>query len=662
MAGYKIISASATADGGAAAAPAGNVTGLVITSGWHQDEEKPEVIVRYVKPSPVGTFAAVAVYFEPQDQSNLPEATADGTTLADGTKNAGGDWKPELGAKKKHVDGEPVRFEVDPELAGKTIRVYVTSINTEDVENPLVRANKSGATPSGTVTVALKGQGPQGEEFCSNPTNVAITQNIGVMEGGVRIRHIKTSWNGPKGGDGAYVEVIYKGSQGEEVINVAVGVGGRAENYFPDPKTVQTAKIRFRGFVDNFPGVEDDSVNSYVYLITPELDVLIGTSDGVLDLGEGIAATVAASMSVLNKVLGVSEFGITEDLVATFAISQEKLKNAQIIDAARIVDDAVTNSKIADLAVDTEQLAALAVETSKLNDLAATAAKIGDGAIITQKITDLQVSGPKIADQAVGTAKIELLAVTTALIADASIVTAKIAALAVTSAAIANAAVGTAKIENLAVTTALIANAAITNAKIAALAVASANIQDAAIATAKIADAAITTVKIANAAITNALIANLAVQTAHIADLAVTDGKIASLTVGKLTAGTITLASQNDVFLVVRATVFGQIYETYNTPSGFYLKLGTTPQGEMSHAGSGGLFNLRNAAGAQTISMTGSNGQINAEILYSSDYVRVAKLRAPNLIASGSPAGAATHKLPIYNDAGVQMGHIYVYP
>lgn len=451
MADNWIIEAGSTTvvGGGSGAASAGNVTAIMLSSRPSGDGKR-DIIAAYTKPDPVGTFAGVVVYVEEEDQSSAPPLVADGTMLADGTHGAGGEWKPKQVTRKKHVDGQPAVFTVDEPNASKTIRVYLNSYNTDDAENALVRATDASPTPNATITLMPMAYGPSGEEFSKNPTDCTVVDSFTVLEGGVLIRHIKSEWAGPVGGDGVYVEVFYE-SDGEKLSNGTIGTAGYAENWFPEPKTSQVARIQWRGFVDQFPGIDDDLVNSYAPGITPEASVSIGTTTGTVDLGEGIAASVAPSMAVLNKVLGVAPLGITNDLVAVFAISQGKLENAQIIDAARIVDDAVTNSKLGSLAVNT----------------------------------------PEIADFAVQAAKIAALAVTTAAIDNAAITNAKIGALSVATANIQDTAISTAKIANAAITTVKIQNAAITNALIANLAVATANIQDLAVTNGKIANLAV---------------------------------------------------------------------------------------------------------------------------------------------------------------------------
>ncbi|MGI6117844.1 MAG: phage baseplate protein [Bilifractor sp.] len=180
--------------------------------------------------------------------------------------------------------------------------------------------------------------------------------------------------------------------------------------------------------------------------------------------------------------------------------------NDKAINAAKIVDKAITNAKFGDSSVDARVVAAQAIGTAEIHDAAVTNAKIDalavdnaqiiDGAITEAKIDDLAVTSAKIADAAVGTAKIQDAAVGTAKIVDAAVATAKIKDLAVTNGKLANLAVDNAKIANGTIQTAKIKDGAITNAKIADATIQTAKIHDGAITNAKIHDASIESAKI----------------------------------------------------------------------------------------------------------------------------------------------------------------------
>jgi hypothetical protein len=418
--GSVVGSGSSTGSGGGTTtAPSDEVTVIDAGSEYYDWQDgngiRLALFGTIVPPSPLGTFESESVYWE-KDASNLPPAVADGGTLADGSENTGGDqWAPHTAFQaRKHTDG---KFRIDGlDPVPGDYRIYVNAVNSEGYENPLVRASQPGATPSVVITVpAVTASGGKGEEYCKNPVNCTATVTQ-AQEGGVWITHVVTTFDKDPTdvyGTGAYIEVPYRDELGNELVNVGVaqyGTGG--DNYFTTPTYIQTSRVRFRGFSDplNTPGVDDDNVNSYVYGITPEVDVVIGKTDGVMDLGEGIAAGVGASMSVLNKVLKVAPSGITEDLVATFAVSEQKLKDGAVATRA-IVDGNVTTQKYANLSVTNAVIANLAISTANIQDTAITTAKIANAAITNALIGNLAVSTAQIQDLAVTDAKIAALSV-----------------------------------------------------------------------------------------------------------------------------------------------------------------------------------------------------------------------------------------------------------
>lgn len=392
------------------AAPAGNVSGIVLSYLYPDDKDGfPDVVVDYA--AGTGTFAGVVIYDEPGgDQSNLTEARA-GTASANGDYGAGGEWKPREVARKMSTDSGRVTYSFGKGVPwAATIRVYVNAVNIDGAENMLVRASEPGATPSATITLQPIKLGGKGEEYCKNPGDFSCTVTSG-MEGGVHMTHVKSSFTGPIFGDGAYIEVPYTDANGVDQVNVALGIAaGGAENWFATPKTTQTVKVRARGYVAQLPGVDDDRVNSYEPGITPEFEITIGKVDGTIDVGESIAAGVATHMAVVNKVLGVAPLGITNDLVAVFAIAEANLAAA-----------AVATSKIASGAVDSTKIANAAVGNANIQNLAVSSANIQSGAITTVKVTNGAITNALIANLAVATANIQDLAITDAKIANLSV-------------------------------------------------------------------------------------------------------------------------------------------------------------------------------------------------------------------------------------------------
>lgn len=180
-----------------------------------------------------------------------------------------------------------------------------------------------------------------------------------------------------------------------------------------------------------------------------------------------------------------------------------------------------------------------AVNAQILADLAVEAAKLANGAVINSKLGSLSVSSDKLDNSAVTQMKI----------ADLSVTNGKIDNLAVTNAKIADATITGAKIGSATIDTANIKDAAITTAKIGLAQIDTANIKDASITSAKIGTGQITTALIANAAITETLIK----------DASITDAKIVSLSANKMTTGTLDASKVNVTNLVADNIVTGTI-------------------------------------------------------------------------------------------------------
>jgi hypothetical protein len=298
-------------------------------------------------------------------------------------------------------------------------------------------------------------------------------------------------------------------------------------------------------------------------------------------------------------------------------VSQDRIANMPVIDAARIVD--------------------LAVETAKLDNLATTTPKIGN----------FQVERAKIGALAVDTAQLE--------------------------------------------------NFAVKYGKINALAVDSAAIQNGQVTTIKIGDGAVDTLQVKAGAIKTALIGDLAVQTGNIGALQVTAAKIANMEVGKLLAGTLTVAVEftalqmqlnlNGATVKIRNDVAGEGSGTYGMTlkrNSDFLETRIVP-GEINlYSPSGGsrvsvrsysgygVVDVDDNTGTTAIEMTGGPGTFGGIYLYGdrniifsypgSGYLQINALRHNAILATGAPGGSPTAgKFPVYNPAGGLVGYVYLY-
>lgn len=452
MANWSRISA-ATIVSGSPAAP-GNVTVGAITYRYTdpvndgsvdgEGQRTLELFVPYTVPSPLGTFKGVIAYIEYPDQSSGAWFVLDGVSSAlDGTDAIAGDWKPEEIGRYPYnaADVVPVAIKgLRVPAEAVTIRVYLASYS-ESIDNQLIRATEASPTPSTTVAVATPAATVIGEEYCKIVTGFSVqSPPPSVLEGGVMVTHIKCTFTPPDDPRWSGVRIV---ERSELVGDVVLGLftSSPTDSWFPTPVASRNVTIFAVSYADQAAtsDPDDDSVNTIVGGFTPYQHVTIGTTLGTIDLGQSISASVGAALQVVAGVLGVAPGGITNSLLGTFAVAQANLANAQIIDAARIVD----------LAVETAKLAAGAVTTPKIALLAVTTAVIDNAAITNAKIANLAVDGAKIANASIVTAHIQNAQITTALIANLAVTNALIASAAITSVKIGDAEVINAKIATL---------------------------------------------------------------------------------------------------------------------------------------------------------------------------------------------------------------------
>lgn len=442
--------------------------------------------------------------------------------------------------------------------------------------------------------------------------------------------------------------------------------------WWPMPTNIEYWKFRVASI--NFAGIKNT-------VGIPEANVTVGASTK-LQLNQYDPATIAAHLGATGGVLGVLPNAITEALIQDFVITQLSL-----------ADSAAITRVLAPSAVDSSKLAALAVIAGKIGPLAVDSAQLADAAVITAKLGALAVDNSKLAALAVDAAKLATGAVTST----------KIGALAVGTAAIQAAAIGTAQIANAAITTALIGDAQIVQAKIGNAAVGSAQIGSAAIGS-----AAIQTLAVGFAAIQDAAIQNAKLDRASANKIAIVDADVVTLAANKILAGTLVAgviyggtinATQINAGLMTAVTISltlngitTTITNAYDGPSASYVGFKTVRTSDSRYAqlsyvglymGGGGLastycdftglylgfdslnfaeysrskVSMKNTSGVEKILLDVATARITG------DEVRIkTKLLVDNYATSGSPASAATHKVPVYDAAGNLLNYMFLYP
>jgi hypothetical protein len=286
--------------------------------------------------------------------------------------------------------------------------VYLPSYSTS-VENQLIRAGEPSETPSVVITVPPPSYGPLGAEACDNVLGflVAVRQTYigGVLQSFLRCDFSRPPQRPPTG---IYVVVEW---DGQDRFTAGVLADSGYEVWFPAPSVAVAATVWAQAYLD--PNLTsdptDDSLNTIVPGTTPSAQVTVGDANGVIDLAKAKVASVGTAMDIVGAVLDVKAGGITEGLIATFAVSTAKLADAAVA-TAKIADAAVTGQKIPSAAIGTAHITDAAITNAKIGNLAVSAANIQDAAITTAKIANLAVTNALIANAAINDAKISDLA------------------------------------------------------------------------------------------------------------------------------------------------------------------------------------------------------------------------------------------------------------
>ncbi len=155
--------------------------------------------------------------------------------------------------------------------------------------------------------------------------------------------------------------------------------------------------------VSSLPIDGTHTLGEYLHLIRTDLDDIL------------------AEIESMPERLALPDGGVTEEKLASGAVTAEKLQNGAVtgekvatgaVSGAKLANGAVSNDKLADGAVSGAKLASGAVTDDKLADGAVLGAKLANGAVTGDKLADGAVSGDKIQSGAVSGVKLENGAVT----------------------------------------------------------------------------------------------------------------------------------------------------------------------------------------------------------------------------------------------------------
>lgn len=202
----------------------GNVTGIA-ASYEYADEKTIRVRLTFTAPSPLGVWAGVHVWEEDEDQSASQGAPMDGTTPLNGTRNLGGDWTP---ADRGTFSESPIVLLLPRPTETVTKRFYLQSRSTT-VENPLVRANEVGATPSVTLTVSPGGY-QSGEEYARLVTGVGASVEYDDTQVGSPKYSLVFTWTAPTDPPATLqlpfggVQIVYEYDDGRRANGPALAV------------------------------------------------------------------------------------------------------------------------------------------------------------------------------------------------------------------------------------------------------------------------------------------------------------------------------------------------------------------------------------------------------------------------------------------------------
>jgi hypothetical protein len=253
------------------------------------------------------------------------------------------------------------------------------------------------------------------------------------LEGAVWRTYLYPTFAWPNDPNCAGVEIEVRKQDGTLLDSQSFGRQSKADNntlsnWFNCPAEVITVNVRALSYSFSSTSMLGGRTNSYVVGVTPEVQVQIGRTGGVVDvgkadqgsLGDGLAISANRLLANIAGVLGfeagaiklqlgsgvqdylgalyvkvaqglgfdvsgnvqIPTYGIGQTLLengpiinagrlVNYVVSQIKLENAQIVDAVRIVDLNVLRQKVGFSAVGAQQIGAAEINDAHINNLSA---------------------------------------------------------------------------------------------------------------------------------------------------------------------------------------------------------------------------------------------------------------------------------------------------
>jgi hypothetical protein len=221
---------------------------------------------------------------------------------------------------------------------------YAVAVDTNNRRNSYV----SGVTPSEVIAVGPPALGSTGQEYTSVVSGLSVNilyQRAG--EGQEQFR-FSVAWTNPDDSTfGGPIVVVKKTAPGDPEFSEADYRGPEDNTHLTRWREVNPGET-YTVYVNSMD--VNNQENTIYDPVTPKVTGLspVFQTSGKLKAHRLDSTTVGTGLQIdtTSFVLRVPLSGITTDLVNNFAVTEDKLQNAQIINAARIKNAAIENLKL----------------------------------------------------------------------------------------------------------------------------------------------------------------------------------------------------------------------------------------------------------------------------------------------------------------------------